>query len=351
MLTLAKRPGRPNYYLRGTVQGQHIFASTGTSDRRQAEAIRIRFESELQDRHAYGRAATLTFAEAALTYMQGGGEARYLGRLLDHFGEDALLADIDNAACARAARALYPAAAPATINRQLVTPLSAVIAMAAAEGLTPPRRLRRWKGGAARTRWLTPEEAEALLAAAGPRLVQLLGVFLGGGARVSEVLGIEAQFFYPDSGEVWLPDTKNDHPRMLRLPSRAIDLIRSGPLAPAGAIFRTPAGLPYRASAQGGYGGQIKSAFHRARDQAGLGREVTPHVLRHTWATWFYAATHDFGGLLDIGGWQNADMAQRYRKIAPADLPARLADHGWDFNDLRRQPAPAPQPGFLRLVR
>jgi len=74
-------------------------------------------------------------------------------------------------------------------------------------------------------------------------------------------------------------------------------------------------------------------------DLAGLGADVTPHVLRHTWATWFYSQTRDFGGLLDLGGWRKADMAQRYRKIAPADLPARLMAHGWDYTQTGAGPA------------
>lgn len=62
-----------------------------------------------------------------------------------------------------------------------------------------------------------------------------------------------------------------------------------------------------------------------------MGDDVTPHVLRHTWATWFYAQTRDFGTLTDQGGWSKADMANRYRKLAPDDLSERLLKHGWDF--------------------
>jgi hypothetical protein len=34
---------------------------------------------------------------------------------------------------------------------------------------------------------------------------------------------------------------------------------------------------------------------------------------------------------MDLGGWDKADTANRYRKIAPDDLGARLLAHGWDF--------------------
>lgn len=352
MYKLFRRKTGGNYYLRGTVAGQPVFESTGTSNRAAADAIRIRRESEILARHAYGKAATLTFAEAALTYMQSGGQARYLPRILHHFGADTLVDDIDNGAINTAAAALYPDAAPATINRQLITPISAVITMAAANDLTRHRIFKRRKVPPGRTRWLTPEEAERLIGHADPHLVPILFCLLGSGARVSEALGTQAQFFYPNTREIWLPDTKNGHPRMISLPARACDAILAADVPDTGRIFLTPKGKPYLLSADTSdhRGGQIKAAFDKARDAAGLGADVVPHSLRHTWATWYYSATKDFGGLLDKGGWQKSDMAQRYRKIAPADLPGRLLDYGWDFGPAPRQ-APQRAPQGLQMIQ
>lgn len=329
-LTLTRRRPGGNYYMRGTVQGVSLYESTGTSRRAEAEAIAHRRESEIRDRVAHGRAATLTLAEAALTYMGAGGERRFLAPILQHFGPDALLSEIDNAAVSAAEAALYPNAAPATVNRQLVTPLSAILTLAADDGLIAPRRLKRRKGDQARWRWLTPEEAEALLGAAQPAFRPLLALLLGTGCRAGEAVAIEAGSFHPATGEAWLFRTKTERPRMLRMPRRAVEIILERPLPEIGPVIRRPDGAPYRIAGPN-QGGQFKTAFHRTRDKAGLGPEVTPHVLRHTWATWYYAATHDFGGLVDLGGWSSADMANRYRKAAPRDLAQRLLDHGWDF--------------------
>lgn len=343
-----RRKAGANYYLRGTVAGVSVYESTGTSDAARADAIRIRREAEILDRRAYGKAATLTFAEAALAYMQAGGSTRFLAPILKHFGEATLVSEIDNAAIVAAEAKLYPNAAPATVNRQLITPISAIITMAAEEGLATPRKFKRRKGDRVRTRWLTPEEAEALIEAAAksqPHILPALGLMLGGGLRSGEALAVDMAHFYPATGEAWIPDTKNGHPRMIRFPARALDLIRTQTLPDAGAICRTPKGRAYVQRENGG--GQISAAFADAVSDAGLDpKDVTPHVLRHTWATWFYAQTLDFGGLLDIGGWRKSDMAMRYRKIAPGDLPARLLKHGWDFRraDLRAAEAAAPTP-------
>ena len=322
-LTIKKRG--EVYYARGTIAGQRVYESTGCRRRADAQAGAARYERQIRDRHTLGAAATLTFWEAAQDYMDTGGEARFLRPIILYFGPDKLAADIDNAALNAAARA--------TVNRQLIGPVRAVRNQAAEDGKLPLRRFRNRKVSNARTRWLTPGEAEALVAAAADHLRPVLVTLLGTGARVSELLGAQVPHFHADTGEIFLEDTKNDHPRMLRMPARSRDAILAAGIPVQGALFRRPGtkSLPY---ALGEGQAPIKKSFRSACVAAGLGPEVTPHVLRHTWATWYYAATRDFGGLLDLGGWRQPSMAMRYRKIAPDNLAADLATHGWDFTRL-----------------
>lgn len=346
-LKLSKRGA--TYYLRGTVAGNRIYESTGCSKRSEAEAYANRRETEIRQRHAFGEAETLKFAEAALTYMELGNEARFLAKILLYFGEDQRLIDIDNATLARAARDLYPNAAPATIRRQLITPVSAVYTLAAKEGKVPPRTFARPKGDQQRTRWLTPEEMERLLSAAAPHLAPILAFLVGTGARTSEALGLDTRNYYPNTGEAFLEETKNKHPRMLRAPERSRDMIEAWGRPEDGRLFRTPKGAPYKLTKNSG--GNIGQGLAAARIAAKLSGDITAHTLRHTWATWYYSATHDFGGLLDLGGWRKSDMAMRYRKIAPADLPDRLAAHGWHFDRLGRDLTPLPETPLLRVVK
>ncbi|MDW4550859.1 site-specific integrase [Defluviimonas sp. D31] len=353
-LTIFRRGGKGNWILRGTVAGARIYESTGTDQRRLADAKRIRRETELLERATLGRKATVTFAEAALAYLETGGEGRYLSRILEHFGPAKLLAEVDAEAVNAAARALYPEAAPATITRQLITPISAVVNMAAEDGLCAPRRFRRRGTGLARLDWITPEEAERLIAeirAHVPHILRPVAILLGGGARTGEALTLERGDLYEATGEAFLAKTKNGEARMIRFPGRALAMILEGGLPEAGRICRTPKGRAYVVT--GAHGGQIKGALERAVAAAGLDpRRVTPHVLRHTWATWYYAATRDFGALMDLGGWKSAVMANRYRKIAPEDLGARLVAHGWHFDRAEfRQPAPAVVVPFRRAAR
>ncbi|MBY6057102.1 site-specific integrase [Leisingera daeponensis] len=324
--------GKPtgNFVIRGTLAGQSIYESTGVSDKKAAEIIRVRRSAEIIERATLGKSATLTFAEAALTYMESGGETRFIGPLLLHFGEKTRLAHVDNEAANKAARAiLMPDAAPATINRQIITPISAIYNLAADDGHVTPRRFRRRKEPQSKIRWLTPGEAEDLLEASEPHLLPIVTFLLGTGCRTSEALGLQCENLHLETRQALIPTSKNGELKMAEFPARVMRLLAASGLPEAGAVFRTPKGQAYKLST--GSGGQIEAAFTKARVAAKLGVDVTPHTLRHTFATWHYAMNKDLLLLMTRGGWKKPDMALKYAKLAPADLPEKLLAHGWDF--------------------
>ncbi|MBF9042993.1 tyrosine-type recombinase/integrase [Rhodobacterales bacterium HKCCE4037] len=360
-LKLVRPKGTPNWYIRGTVKGCSIYESTGLSDKRQAEITRARREAELIDQALFGKQAVTTFAQAALTYIEAGGETKFLGRIIAFFGPDRLVSSIDMGAVNACARSLYPTAAPATINRQVIVPISAVMNMHfAAQNKRAPRFARR-REPKGRFRWLTPEEAERLIAAASaltlPRhaeperfTLQKIAFLLGSGCRTGEAFAATVEDWNPVTRQWWIPATATGAgktegaARFVDLPERAVTLIDELPTE--GRAFRTAYGKDI-VLREGG-GGQMGASFKTAREAAGLGPDVTPHTLRHTWATWYYAQTRDFGGLMDRGGWLKADTANRYRKIAPADLAHRLLAHGWDFRG-KSVDLPEVQPAKRRI--
>lgn len=234
------------WYVRGSVGGIRVYESTRLGSRRAAEAYRVRREAEIQQRRALGRGATATFAEAALTYMRAGGEARYLGPILDHFGPRKRLSEVDNEAVNDCAAALYPTAAPSTVNRQVVTPISAVMKMAAEDGLCDFRRFRRRKEPQGRLRWLTPEEAAALLNAADERTRVLIAFLLGTGVRPAEAFALQVADLHLATGEAWVWRSKTERPRMVRYPPKVRAMLTARGLPEAGAVFLTPKGLPYK---------------------------------------------------------------------------------------------------------
>lgn len=341
------------------VEGRRIRRRLGLREKRdralaQKKAEQLWREAWTEALEEPVRPRATPFYAAARAYVADGGEARFLGPLVEFFGPGTTIDEIGPAELTQAAEALYPGRAPDTIRRQVRVPVSAVIRHARGER-------RRPSTDRPRTRWLTPEEAERLLDAAArltlPRhpeperyTLAKIAAMLGTGMRTGECFAAETRHYNPATRQLWIPAEEAGAgktagaARWVRFPARAVELM--GPLPVAGRMFRTPYGQPIQLRRGGG--GQMQAAFARAREAAGLGADVTPYVLRHTWATWFYAQTLDFGGLMDQGGWRKADMANRYRKLAPDDLADRLLAHGWDF----RPPARGElERGALRVVR
>src|SRR5262252_3774658 len=121
MLRLVQRRRSPNWIIRGTLRGIRVEETTGTSNRRFAEEIRAKRESEILAQSVYGRRASCTFAEAALSYVEKGGSKRFLEPVVRYFGTTPL-ARIDLDAIERGARKAYPSASNATLDRQFFTP-------------------------------------------------------------------------------------------------------------------------------------------------------------------------------------------------------------------------------------
>src|SRR6516165_3858723 len=128
-MPLYLRPPRagktPYYYIRGTYLGVRCEESTGTGRREIAKRLLDKKRDEIE-RGAVAKPGEPTFADAAIAYMTSGGERRFLAPLVEHFGTTALSA-IDQLAIDNAAAALYPRSDATTRNRQVYTPISAVL--------------------------------------------------------------------------------------------------------------------------------------------------------------------------------------------------------------------------------
>ena len=220
-LKLVRRPKSPNYIIRGTIRGCRVEESSGTSDRRVAEEIRAKREAELLKQSIYGRRAVATFAEAALSYLEHGGERRFLEPVIRHFGT-LPLAQVDQDAIDAAARKLFPNVTGATRNRQVYTPVSAVLHHAAKRGWCARPIIDRPDAPPDRIRWLTIEDADRLIDAASEHLRPLLIFLFYTGARAGEALWLDWNNVNLARGHVTFPETKNGEARGVPLHPRVI---------------------------------------------------------------------------------------------------------------------------------
>lgn len=323
-LKIVRRGKSPNFYLRGTVRGVTVDESTGTNSREVAEAIRIKREAEILDRSVFGSRATATWLEAAVAYMDAGGETRFMQPLDDYFGMTPL-AKIDQAAVDGAARVLYPDAGNSTLARQVYGKVSAVLKFAARRKLCEYWKMERPTQPKGRIRWLSPDEAERLIEACSDHLRPLVTFMLYTGARVSEALYLDWSNVHLSRAHVVFPETKNGEPRGVPLHSRLVAVLANLQHRD-GAVFRRPNGQPYARKREGG--GQIKTAFKGACRRAGIS-DFHPHDCRHTWATWHYQENRDLIQLMELGGWKSERMVLRYAHVNKSNLAASIEALPW----------------------
>jgi integrase len=324
--------------IRGTIRGIRIEESTGTDDKKFAEEIRAKREAEILTQSVYGRAATITFPEAALSYIENGGSKRFLSKVIHHFGTTPL-ALIDQDAIDRGARKVYPGTSPATRDRQFYTPALAVIHHAAKRGWCAQIIVERPRKPPGIVRWLTPRQAERLIAACNQHLRPLVIFMLYTGARVGEALWLNWDDVDLVRGHVIFPvspaegrRTKNNEPRGVPLHPRVRAELANLPHR-EGEVFRCPDGAPYGRLRAGeddtSAGSRIRTAFAGACRRAGV-KTFTPHCCRHTWATWHYAQNRDLLALQRLGGWKTLAMVTRYAHINVDELAHTVENLPWE---------------------
>ena len=326
-LKLTKRHGGQIWYIRGTVRGVPVDETTGTDDKARAEEIRIRREAEILDRRIHGIRKTATFLEAAVMYLEEGGASRFVDIVARHFGTMPL-GEIDQAAIDRAARALYPKGSPSTRNRQVYTPVSAVLHFAAKKRMCDKPIIERPKQPKGRVRWITQDEANRLIGKSARHLKPLLTFLFYTGARLSEALYLDWRHVDLTRAHVAFLDTKTDDDRGIPLHPGVVAALANLPHK-SGAVFRRPDGKPYEFNEDSG--GQIKTGFNGACRRAGI-EDFTPHDCRHTWATWHYAANRDLIALMKLGGWKSERMVLRYAHINVDNLAASINAIPWGIS-------------------
>jgi integrase len=337
-IRLVRRPKSPHWIIRGTLRRVRIEESTGTNNKKVAEEIRAKREAEILTQSVYGRRATATFADAALSYVENGGNKRFLDKVISYFGTTTL-AKIDQHAIDTGARKVYPNVAGATRDRQFYTPASAVIKHAAKRGWCSQIIMERPDKPPGRVRWLTPEQADRLIDVCNEHIRPLVIFLLYTGARIGEALWLDWSDVDLNRSHVVFPivqserrRTKNNEARGVPLHPRVRAALANLPHR-EGEVFRRPDGLPYERlrvdTTDTSAGDRIKKAFAGACKRACI-KDFTPHDCRHTWATWHYAKNRDLLALQRLGGWKTLSMVTRYAHVNVSELAHTIDNLPWN---------------------
>jgi len=230
------------------------------------------------------------------------------------------LGQIDELSIERHKRTRHAAGAPVAANRELAVLKSLYNRcrddLKIYDGPTP--RMKLLKETAGRLRFLDADEEKALLEAAGEPLRTIILVGIHTGLRIkSEALALLKADVDLARGFVTVQAAyaKNGRTRTVPLNSTVrAALARRIEKAPGAFVFAKRDGTRVHS---------IKTAFDAACERAGLA-DVSPHTLRHTFASKRAMAGVDPRTIQDLVGWRSLLMVQRYTHLSPAHKAAAI---------------------------
>ena len=218
----------------------------------------------------------LTFARAAVLYAAAGGEVQYLPPLVRLIG-DWSVNQITQTKIDYAAAVLCGDLSPATANRQVYTPVSAVLKFCALRGWCEYRRIKRPSAAKRSSPLPSTEEVDRFVNAAGPSLRRILIFLISTGRTVRETLRLDWQQVNLTRGTAQLRNPRGQTTTVV-LPPRVVEMMAHF-MHRAGKVFRRPDGGPYSEILSAG--GQLKKAVEGAQRRSGI--KITPRMLRHIW--------------------------------------------------------------------
>lgn len=313
-IKLYKRKDTPYYWARGSYLGIALCRSTKADKRPIALKVVKQWESEIE-RGCFSQQGRTTFLEAAVSYLQAGGEKRTVGKLIEKF-RDRYLDEIDQAAIDQAAAEMHEN--PATRNREVYSPASAILKHAGADF-----RIKRPAGSRGKqiADWLQPAQAQMVFDVArgiDREFAGLLIFLCYTGCRLSEALNLQCYDVDLTSGEAFVRHTKNGHPRRVYLPGAVLAELANHPrgMGRSEKVFRwSKCGRLYNLLKQAAQTAQVR-----------LPERAAFHLFRHTYATWMrrYAGA-DSKTLVATGAWKSEQSASRYAHTIVSE-EAKLAD-------------------------
>ena len=256
-----------------TPSGSRIRQSTGTQNKQEAQRLHDKLKYEQWLTHKIGETPEHTWEEAAVRWIhEKGGEKKSiqddLSRLrgLTVAFKGKTLAEL-NRDCITTAIAAFPCS-NSTKNRYIAL-IRAILRKAEFEWhwLDKAPKLSLYREPKRRIRWLTPAEAQKLIAALPDYMAEMAIFSLATGLRQRNVF------------------THSQGRRLHSISSR---------------IWRN------------------------ALETAGIS-DFRWHDLRHTWASWLVQSGVPLAALQEMGGWESIKMVQKYAHLSPEHLQQHAA--------------------------
>ena len=176
---------------------------------------------------------------------------------------------------------------------------------------------------------LTPDEVNRLIDAAathptnGVRNAAMLEMMYSSGLRVSELTGLCFSDIFADDGYVRVTG-KGDKQRLVPMSQAAIDMIReyrdtARPEANSDYVFLNQRRKPLSRV-------MVFYIIKQAAADAGITREVSPHTLRHSFATHLLAGGASISQVQDMLGHESISTTEIYTHVDVTDTEKTLEE-------------------------
>jgi integrase len=279
-----------------TVDGERYRETSGTSDKRLAEDIAVKHEDRVRRAAVHGQEAVLTFPEAVAEYLNDGKDGRFTAPLIKHFRKWKIK-DITGPEIRKAAKVLYPDASPATWNRQVITPMRAIINHIAEAKRLQKISVKRFKEErkrrpAGNTEWLKAFSKTAKKLDM-PETAALARFLFETATRVSEACRLTWDDVNLQLGIAYLEKTKTEPRKVFLTRAMVIDLAN---------IRSRHETLVFAAANRS----TVKKRIDKVIKAAGLARLTSHEFGRHGFATEMIVRNGvDVATTADHGGWKS----------------------------------------------
>lgn len=322
-ITLPFREGGETIYRRRDVCTRTVKSAEA---RRFAEAYRAECFENFARPQVEKPAEERTFESAMQTYILKTGQRNYLEKILDEIGH-LPLCDVDGDVIDATAQKIYPGRSAATLNRQIYTPISAILRMAESKTYRPPN-IKRPKGYLPKSNFKRPPKNwwMRVVSVAEPNLAAMLFFWRLHGRRTTEACRIrpeDVERIEHDGQEQWrvtVFDTKTDQIIVQTLAPSVIEQLRKYEWWMKPYIF----GFSSRA--------RIYPKLRAACARAGVPYHVPKDAGRHSFATYGLEQGMTLKEVQEAGRWKGIRVpAEIYGHLehSTIDDKVRQMGEGW----------------------
>lgn len=321
------------WWMSFTYQGQQVRRSTGTADKRMAEAIIGKVKAQIIEGRFFDKPKenSKTFTELMDRYLREHASRRanyrryvdMVKNLKTFFRNPTLVQVTPKTIVAYKNKRYADAVKPATINRELAL-LKKAFNLACREWEwaqdNPVCRVSMEKEQNARDRWLTEDEESRLFAVAVPWIREVVTFAIHTGMRRGEILALTWAGVNFTRRTVTVFQSKNGERRTIPVNQTVLDLLaekraqRSGTtrILEQDVVFVSQSGTPLDSS-------NLRRRFISSLKAAQI-TDLHFHDLRHTFATRLVQAGVDLYKVQRLLGHKSPTMTQRYAHHYPESL-------------------------------